>query len=62
MKANPERKPLAERLKAGLQEGIAYATGKIQLRTVHPPERPLEKNAGQVFNLSKDAGKKRKRK
>jgi hypothetical protein len=33
-------KPLAERLKAGLKEGIAYAKGKMVLRTAKLPKRP----------------------
>ena len=58
MIAEKKRKPLAERLKAGLREGIAYAKGKMDLRTIQLPERPPKLNVGQVSNLSIDAGKK----
>ena len=43
MNVTTGRKPLAERLKAGLQEGIAYAQGKMNLRTVQLPDRPPKK-------------------
>jgi putative transcriptional regulator len=38
------RKPLFERLKAGLEEGIAHATGELTLRTIDVPEDPPEIN------------------
>ena len=34
------RKPLFERLKAGLEEGIAHAKGEIALKTIELPEKP----------------------
>ncbi len=34
------RKPLFERLKQGLEEGVAYAQGELTLRTVEMPEKP----------------------
>ena len=43
MNAKTERKPLAERLKAGLREGIACAQGKMVLRAVQLPDRPPKK-------------------
>ena len=36
------RKPLFERLKQGLQEGLAHAQGELTLRTVDVPEDPPE--------------------
>ncbi|MCA9114067.1 MAG: helix-turn-helix domain-containing protein [Planctomycetaceae bacterium] len=37
-----QRKPLSERLKQGLQEGIAHASGELALRTVEVSEVPEE--------------------
>ena len=37
-----KRKPLFERLKQGLQEGITYAKGERTLRTVEVPQEPPE--------------------
>ena len=34
------RKPLFERLKKGLEEGIAHTQGELTLRTVEVPEEP----------------------
>ena len=36
------RKPLLERLKQGLDEGIAHVQGKMTLQTVEVPEEPPE--------------------
>lgn len=36
------RKPLFERLKQGLDEGIAHVQGEMTLRTVEVPEEPPE--------------------
>lgn len=36
------RKPLFERLKQGLEEGITHAKGELTLRTVEVPEEPPE--------------------
>lgn len=36
------RKPLFERLKQGLEEGIAHIQGELTLRTVEVPEEPPE--------------------
>jgi putative transcriptional regulator len=40
-----QRKPLFERLKQGLNEGIAHAKGELTLRTVKVPEQPPEIDA-----------------
>ena len=39
------RKPVFERLKQGLEEGIAHAQGALTLRTVEVPEVPPEIDA-----------------
>jgi putative transcriptional regulator len=39
------RRPLFERLKTGLEEGIAHAKGELTLRTVAVPEEPPEIDA-----------------
>jgi hypothetical protein len=36
------RKPLFDRLKTGLEEGIAHARGELTLKTVEMPEAPSE--------------------
>jgi putative transcriptional regulator len=50
-----QRKPFFERLKAGLQEGIAHARGQLSLRTVEIPEAPPEIDAATVVALRKAA-------
>ena len=40
MKRKMKRKPLAERLEQGLQEGIQFAKGEITLRTTEIPPLP----------------------
>ncbi len=40
-----ERKPLFDRLRKGLDEGIAHAKGELSLRTVTMPEPPPEIDA-----------------
>jgi putative transcriptional regulator len=40
-----QRQPLFERLKQGLNEGIAHAQGELTLRTVQVPEQPPEIDA-----------------
>ena len=52
----PKRKPLAGRLKAGLREGIAYAQGKMDLRTTQLPERPPKFSAKKVIRLRESTG------
>jgi len=51
MSAGSRRKPLAERLKIGLQETIAYAEGKLDLRTITLPDRPPKFSAKKVIQL-----------
>jgi hypothetical protein len=43
MPRKPPRKPLFDRLKAGLEEGIAYSAGTLNLRTVDVPESPASR-------------------
>jgi len=50
------RKSLAERLKAGLQEGIQYAQGKINLRTAEIPQAPPKFSSKSVVMLRQSAG------
>jgi putative transcriptional regulator len=50
------RKPLAERLKAGLQEGILYAQGKLDLRTAEIPQAPPKFSSKSVLRLRRSAG------
>lgn len=45
------RKPLFERLKQGLEEGMAHARGEITLRTVVMPEEPPEIDAETLVSL-----------
>lgn len=45
------RKPLFERLKQGLEEGIAHAKGELTLRTVEVPEEPPEIDAKTLSTL-----------
>jgi len=40
-----QRNPLFERLKQGLEDGIAHAKGELTLRTVELPEEPPEIDA-----------------
>jgi putative transcriptional regulator len=40
-----QRKPLFERLKQGLEEGIAHAKGELTLKTVEVPDDPPEIDA-----------------
>ncbi len=46
-----QRKPLFDRLKQGLNEGIAHAKGELTLRTVQVPERPPEIDAQTLAEL-----------
>ena len=45
------RKPLFERLKQGLEQGIAHAKGELTLRTVVMPEEPPEIDAETLVSL-----------
>lgn len=40
MPTKARRKPLFDRLKQGLEEGIAHAQGKLDLRTIEVPAAP----------------------
>jgi putative transcriptional regulator len=46
-------KPLFERLKEGLNEGIDFARGTLDLRTTVVPERPPNLHALDVVRLRK---------
>jgi len=56
MKNNSKRKPLAERLKAGLTEGVRFAKGELTLRTVKVPSPPPEIRAKEVVSLRTQTG------
>jgi putative transcriptional regulator len=49
------RKPLFERLKAGLEEGIAHAKGELTLQTVDVPDAPPEIDAETLVELRRAA-------
>src|SRR5712691_1516179 len=49
------RKPLFERLKQGLEEGIAHAQGALTLRTVEVPDEPPEIDAKTLAALRTQA-------
>ena len=53
--ATKTRKPFFERLKAGLEEGIAHAKGEITLRTIDVPEAPPEIDAKTLVALREQA-------
>jgi putative transcriptional regulator len=53
---NNAGKPLAERLKAGLHEGIKCAQGKIDLRTAEVPQAPPKFSSKSVIRLRRSAG------
>lgn len=50
------RKPLFERLKAGLEEGIAHARGELNLRTITIPDAPPPMDAREVLALRGSLG------
>jgi putative transcriptional regulator len=58
MKSPKSRKPLFERLKAGLEEGIRYAKGQITLKTtiLELPDRPPEVGAAELTKLRLASG------
>jgi putative transcriptional regulator len=58
MKPLRVRKPLFERLKSGLEEGIRHAKGEITLntRTVELPDRPPEIAAKELTGLRLESG------
>jgi putative transcriptional regulator len=49
------RKPLFERLKQGLEEGIAHTSGELSLRTITVPEAPPEIDGKTVAALRTQA-------
>ena len=49
------RKPFFERLKLGLEEGIANAKGELTLKTVEIPEAPPEIDAKTLVALREEA-------
>src|ERR1700692_3783271 len=53
--ATKARKPLFERLKTGLEEGIAHAKGELTLKTVEVPEAPPEIDAKTLVALREQA-------
>ena len=56
MITTPKRKPVAERLKAGLIEAVQSAKGELTLRTVQVPAPPPEIAAKEVSSLRAKAG------
>jgi putative transcriptional regulator len=58
MKSPKERKPLFERLKTGLEEGIRHAKGEITLKTttLEVPDRPPEVGADELTKLRTSSG------
>ena len=53
--ATKTRKPFFERLKTGLEEGIAHARGELTLKTVEVPEAPPEIDAKTLVALREGA-------
>lgn len=51
-----KRKPLNERLKAGLTEAVQFAKGELSLRTVQVPDPPPEVAAEEVTSLRARTG------
>jgi putative transcriptional regulator len=51
-----KRRPLAQRLKAGLTEAVQYAKGELSLRTVHVPDPPPEIAPKEVTSLRSKTG------
>ena len=56
MIAKVKRKPLAERLRAGLSEAVQFAKGQLNLRTVQIPDPPPEIAAKEVTSLRTKSG------
>lgn len=53
--ATKTRKPFFERLKTGLEEGIAHTKGELTLKTVAVPEAPPEIDAKTLVALREQA-------
>jgi putative transcriptional regulator len=56
MSTKTKRRPLAERLKQGLREGIQFAKGELTLRTIEVPSPPADIAAKEVTALREKAG------
>src|SRR5271163_2756448 len=58
MKSKRDRRPLFERLKIGLEEGIRHAKGEITLKTttLELPNRPPEIGARELTKLRRKSG------
>ncbi|NLE39641.1 MAG: helix-turn-helix domain-containing protein [Pirellulaceae bacterium] len=56
MTTESKRRPLAERLKAGLSEAIGFAQGELTLRTVQAPTPPPAMHGKEVTRLRAKAG------
>ncbi len=58
MKSSTKRKPLFERLKTGLEEGIQHAKGEITLKTyiIEMPDPPPEVRAEELTRLRLESG------
>ena len=58
MKSSGGRKPLFERLKSGLEEGIRHAKGEITLKAtkIKMPDRPTEVGAEELTRLRLKSG------
>jgi putative transcriptional regulator len=58
MNSSRERKPLFERLKTGLEEGIRHAKGEITLKTttLELPDRPPEVGADELTRIRSKSG------
>ncbi len=56
MTTNLKRKPLAERLRAGLTEAVQFAKGELTLRTVQVPDPPPAITAKEVTSLRTKSG------
>ena len=53
--ATKTRKPIFERLKAGLEEGLAHVRGELTLKTVEVPDAPPEIDAKTLVALREEA-------
>jgi putative transcriptional regulator len=51
MRDSAKRSSFFEELKAGLEEGIRFACGELNLRTTEVPDQPPEMGAGEVLRL-----------
>src|SRR3990172_5974355 len=56
MSGTRERKPLFERLKTALEEGVRFAKGELTLRTIAIPPQPPQLAARDVVKLRRRLG------